>query len=120
MAGGDDRIHFESGAFGQRRDLDRCASRPVRPECGLVDPVEFLKISQVDQIDGGLNHIRHLAAGGFENCVDVGQNLPGLGFDIGSDDLTGPGVQRDLSGEKQKTPGGHRLAVRPDSRGRAI
>ena len=106
-----DDVDLHQHVLGQAGDLDGRTRGRIGGEVAAVNFVHGGEVVHALQKDGGLDHLRQRAAGGGQNACDVLQDALGLRGDVSGDELLRVGIERDLSGEKDKSVGLDGLGV---------
>lgn len=113
-----DQFHFDFGSGRKGGDLNTGACRGLGRKTRGIDAVDCGKVRKVGQKHSGLNDVAEIHAGSGKDAFQIGQNLLGLCFDGIAGQLSGSGIQPDLSGGKQQIAAGYRVRVRAKSGGR--
>jgi len=88
----------------------------IRP----VDFVHNLKVIEIRQENGGLNHVIKSESLCSQKGCDIVQHPTGLRGDIAGNDLAGLRIERNLTAAKEETSAAHRLRVGANRSGRFV
>ena len=88
----------------------------IRP----VDFVHNLKVIEIRQENGGLNHVIEIKSLRSQKGCDIVQHSTGLRGDISRNDLPRLRIERNLTAAKEETSAAHSLRVGADRRGRFV
>jgi lysophospholipid acyltransferase (LPLAT)-like uncharacterized protein len=97
-----DSLDLDARATGKGRSLHGRARRWILREPTRVDVVDRLKVVHVQKKDGGLDDMGERAAGGLEDGSHVVEGSLGLRGDVPLHQLSGAGVERDLSAQEDE------------------
>src|SRR5205807_124563 len=92
-----DQIDLDSPAFWQRGDLHCRSRRLVLAEAIRIDRVERLKIREVGEVDGCLEDLLEAAAGFLQHRREIVEDAIRLRGEVAFHELSGRGIERDLS-----------------------
>src|SRR4030095_16590148 len=95
----------------QRAARDDGASRAILPKNPRVDLIDWFPQIDVSDRQVHFEHAVPIAAGGFENCMNVAECLFGLYFNRAGLLLACSGIDRQLSGNEYETVVDSRLRV---------
>lgn len=120
---GCDDFDFDQRIARQARDGDGRAGRSgdaFRGQVLCVDGVHGGEVLHIFEEDDGLDDAGEIAAGGDEDGFDVFEDPRGLIGDGAGDDLTGGGIEGDLSGSVEEIAKANGLGIRADSGGSVL
>ena len=106
-------FHFAENLLGERFHRNAGACR-FTDEILLIHCVESGKVIHVGKEAGCLDNLGEIHAGCLENGAEIRAALLCLSFNGCSDDFTGCGVQRNLTGSKEETVDCICLGLRAD------
>src|ERR1035437_5922345 len=114
---GHDRVHLHLCAPRERGNPDRHPGGRIGFEERCVDLVDGREGGHVDQVDRHLDRVSERRPRGVADGGQVLQAAAGLVGRAGPDQVTGPGIQRDLARAEQQPPETHPMNIRADRRG---
>ena len=112
-----DGFHFHIGALGEGGDADEGAGGEGLGEEGFHDFVDFGEGGDVGEVDVEFDEVAGLDALFGGDGEEVAEGAADSGFAPAADDVSGFGVQGDLSGEEAESSGAADGFVRSDGGG---
>lgn len=100
-----DTFHRNQYPGGEGHYLGGAAGGRIFGKELAVHFVDHAKVISCYHEDGGLDDFRHAATGFFQNDLDVLKSLPGLVFEVITDDLAGVKVVTGGAGDEDEVVG---------------
>ena len=117
------QVNFDQSILRQARYFNGGAGGWLRSAGCQVFGVHRIhggEVVEILQKDRGLDDLTEATATGFEDGLEVAEDLLGLGGDGGTHHLLGLGMKCDLAGGKEQVADADRLRIRADCFGRFV